>query len=326
MNFLSHAFRRSALFAACILAAPATVLAQKYPDKPIRLIVPFAAAGTTSILARFVAQHLSPLYGQQIIVENKPGAGGHLGAEFVARAAPDGYTLLLGTIGIHAAHALYPSLPYDPARELQPVIILVDLPLALVVNPSFAGKSVQDFLAMAKARPGDLNFSSAGAGSSTHMTGELFQLMSGVKLTHIPYKGSAPAMQDVMGGQVHAMFEQLPTILPQIEGGRLRALGVTSKARAPQLPQVPTIAESGVPGYESTAWFTVAAPAKVPAAIIQKLNADLVAMLSNPEIQARLREQGMNAVGGSSDFASRYYVSETEKWTRVIKTGNLKAE
>ncbi len=312
--------------AACALALSATAGAQAFPDKPIHMIVPFTPAGSTSILARLLAQYLSPLYNQPVIVENKPGAGAHLGAEFVAKAPPDGYTLLLGTIGIHAAHALYAKLPYDPTKDLQPILVAVDLPLALVVNPSFPAKTVQDFVAMAKAKPGEINFGSAGSGSSTHMTGELFHLVAGVKLTHIPYKGSMPAVQDVMGGQTQAMFEQLPTILPQITSGRLRPLGVTGKNRAPALPNVPTIAESGVPGYESTAWFTVATSAKVPGPVVQKLNAGLNTVLSNPEVQAKLKDLGMSAVGGGTDYAAKYFASETEKWTRVIKAGNLKAE
>jgi tripartite-type tricarboxylate transporter receptor subunit TctC len=311
----------------CAVAFSGAAAAQGFPEKPIHIIVPFTPAGSTSILARLLAQYLSPRYNNlPVIVENKPGAGAHLGAEYVAKAAPDGYTLLLGTIGIHAAYALYSKLPYDPAKDLQPVLIAVDLPLALVVNPSFPPRTVQEFLALAKAKPGEINFGSAGSGSSTHMTGELFQLMAGVKLTHIPYKGSMPAVQDVMGGQTQAMFEQLPTILPQINSGRLRPLGVTSKARAPALPNVPTIAESGVPGYESTSWFTVATSSKVPGPIVQKLNADLNAVLASPEVQAKLKDLGMNAVGGSTDYASKFIASETEKWTRVIKAGNLKAE
>jgi tripartite-type tricarboxylate transporter receptor subunit TctC len=310
-------FRPKHLLLACALVVSTAAKAQGYPEKPIHLVVPFTPAGSTTILARFVADYLSPLYGQQVVVENKPGAAGHVGAEFVAHAPADGYTILLGTIGIHAASALYPKLAYDPAKELQPVIVLIELPLVLIVHPSSPAKTVQDFIAMAKAKPGEINFSSAGSGSSTHLTGELFELMSGTKLTHIPYKGSAPAMQDVMGNQVHAMFEQLPTTLPQIQGGRLKALGVTSKARAPQ---------SGVPGYESTGWFTIAAPAKVPAAIVQKLNADLNAMLKSPEYRAKLGDLGMTIVGGTTDFAAKYYASETEKWTRVIRTAHLKAD
>ncbi len=316
-----------ALLAGVALALSGAATAQTFPEKPIHIIVPFSPAGSTSILARLLSQYMSPRYNNlPVIVENKPGAGAHLGAEFVAKAPPDGYTLLLGTIGVHAAHALYPKLTYDPAKDLQPVIVAVDLPLALVVNPSFPAKSVQEFLALAKAKPGEINFGSAGSGSSTHMTGELFKLMAGVNLTHIPYKGSMPAVQDVMGGQTQAMFEQLPTILSQIQSGRLRPLGVTSKTRAPALPNVPTIAESGVPGYESTAWFTIATSSRVPAPIVQKLNADLNAVLANPEVQAKLKDLGMNAVGGTTDYATKYFASETEKWTKVIRAGNLKVD
>jgi len=313
------------LLLACAVAVSAPAFAQTYPDKPIRLVVPFTPAGSTTLLARMISEHLSPQYGQQVLVDNKPGAGAHLGAEFVARAPADGYTFLFGTIGIHAASAIYPKLNYDPAKDLDPVIILVDLPLVLVVHPNSPMKNVAEFVAAAKAKPGDINFSSAGSGSSTHLTGELFALMAGVKMTHIPYKGSAPAMQDVMGNQVHAMFEQLPTVLPQIQGGRLKPLGVTSKARLPQLPEIPTIAEAGVPGYESTSWFTIAAPAKTPAAIIQKMNADLNAMLKTPAFVTRLAGLGMTPVGGTVEYAAKFYASETSKWTNVIKTGNLKA-
>lgn len=314
------------LLLAASLAFSAAAAAQAFPDKALRIVVPFTPAGSTTIVARYVADYLAAAYNQQVIVENKPGAAGHVGADFVAKGPADGHTLLLGTIGIHAAHALYPKLPYDPAKDLQPVIILVEVPLVLVVHPSSPAKNVQEFIAMAKEKPGAINFSSAGSGSSTHLTGELFKLMAGVNLTHIPYKGSAPAMQDVMGNQVQAMFEQLPTTLPQIQGNRLKPLGVTSKARAPQLPNVPTVAESGVPGYESTGWFTIAAPAKVPAAIVQKLNADINAMLRGADHRAKLHDMGMTVVGGSVDFAAKYYASETEKWTRVVRTANLKVD
>lgn len=330
MILLLQVLRRSrlvhAFFAGLAIAVSGGASAQAFPDKPIRLVVPFTAAGSTSILARFVSEHLSPQYGQQVIVDHRPGAAGHVGAEMVARAPADGYTILLSTIGIHAAYALYPKLPYDPAKDLQPVILLVELPLVLVTHPSVPVNSVQEFVAMAKAKPGAINFGSAGSGSSTHMTGELFKQMAGVDLTHIPYKGSAPALQDVIGGQIQAMFEQLPTTISQIQGGRLRALGVTSKARTPRLPNVPTIAESGVPGYESTAWFTIAAPAKTPAVIVQKLNADLNAMLASPDIQKRFGDLGMSVIGGTPDFAAKYYASETEKWTKVIRTGGIRVE
>lgn len=320
-------FRKILLAGVALLLAlaGAPALAQKYPDKQIRLIIPFPPAGTTSILGRFISEHLSPLYGQQIVVDNRPGAGGHLGAELAAHAPPDGYTLMLGTIGIHAAYGLYPKLTYDPAKELTPVIVLVELPLVLAVNPSVPVHTVKEFIDLAKARPGEINFGSAGQGTSTHMTGELFKLMAGVNLTHIPYKGSMPALQDVMGGQIQSMFEQVPTTISQIKAGRLRALGVTSKVRAPSLPDVPPIADT-VPGYESTAWFTVAAPAKTPAAIVQKLNADLNGMLADPKVVARFKELGITPVGGSTEFAAKYFASETEKWNRVIKAAGIKAE
>ncbi len=312
-------------FALLAAAFGSPTLAQKYPDKPIRLVIPFAAAGTTSILGRFISEHLSPLYGQQLVVDNRPGAGGHLGAELVARSTPDGYTIMLGTIGIHAAYGLYSKLTYDPAKELTPIMVLVELPLVLAVHPSLPARTVKEFVDLAKAKPGEINFGSAGSGSSTHMTGELFTLMAGVNLTHIPYKGSMPALQDVMGGQIQSMFEQVPTTISQIRAGRLRALGVTSRGRSPSLPDVPPIIET-VPGYESTAWFTVAAPAKTPAAIVQKLNADLNAMLAAPEIVARFKELGISPVGGSTEFAQKYFASETEKWNRVIKMAGIKAD
>ncbi len=307
--------------ASCLPAA-----AQTFPEKPIRLVIPFAPAGTTSILGRYIAQHLGSLYGQQIVVDNRPGAGGHVGAEIVARAPADGYTLAMGTIGIHAAYSIYQKLTYDPSKELQPVAIMVELPCVVVTHPSLPTRTIKEFVALAKARPGEINFGSAGAGSATHMTGELFKLMAKVNLTHIPYRGSAPALQDVVGGQIQAMFEQLPTTLPQIESGRLRALAVTGNSRAPKLPAVPTVDEAGVPGYESTSWFTVAAPAKVPPAIIQKLNTDLNSMLNTREVQTRFEELGITRVGGTPEAAAKYFVRETEKWSRVIKAAGIRAD
>ena len=288
--------------------------------------MPFAAGGTADVLGRLVAQRLSPQYGHQLVVENRPGSGGHVGAEVAAHATPDGHTVVIGTIGIHAAYGIYSKLAYDPAKDLQPVILLGEVPCVLVVNPSVPARTVGEFLALAKARPGELNFGSAGTGASTHMTGELFKLMAKVDLTHVPYKGSAPALTDLLGGQIQAMFENLPTLPQHIASGKLRALGVTSKARSAALPDVPTIAESGVPGYESTAWFTVAAPSKVPAAVIQKLNADINAFLALPDLQPRLREMGLTVIGGTPEAASRYFAAETVKWNDVIRTARIKAD
>ena len=300
--------------------------AQQFPAKAIRIVVPFAAGGTADVLARVISQRLGPQYGQQVVIDNRPGSGGHVGAEVVARAPADGYTLVLGTIGIHAAYGIYSRLPYEPAKDLQPVVLLAELPCVLIVHPSLPVKNVREFIALAKAQPGAINFGSAGNGSSTHMTGELFKVMAGTNLTHVPYRGSAPALQELIGGQIQAMFENLPTTLAQIAANKVRPLGVTSKERSPNLPSVPTVAEAGVPGYESTAWFTVAAPSKVPAAVIQKLNSDLNALLTAADMQARWRDLGVTPVGGTPDFAAKYFSQETEKWNKVIKAAGIKGD
>jgi tripartite-type tricarboxylate transporter receptor subunit TctC len=288
--------------------------------------VPFAPGGTADVLARTIAQRLGPQYNQQVVIDNRPGSGGHVGAEIVAKAPPDGYTLVLGTIGIHAAYGIYSRLPYDPARDLQPVILFAELPCVLIVHPSLPTKNVREFVALAKAQPGAINFGSAGTGSSTHMTGELFKLMSKTNLTHVPYRGSSLALQDLIGGHIQAMFENLPTTIGPIAANRVRALGVTGKERSPNLPDVMTVAEAGVPGYESTAWFTVGAPSKVTSGIIQKLNADLNATLSAPEMQQRWKDLGITKVGNTPEFAAQYFVRETEKWNSVIKAAGIKAD
>ncbi len=327
MHPVRDRFSRSLRCAVLALAAaPFLVLAQPFPSKSVRMVVPFAAGGTADVLGRLIAQRLSPLYGHQMVVDNRPGSGGHVGAEAAARAAPDGHTVVLGTIGIHAAYGIYSKLAYDPAKDLQPVILLGEVPCVLVLNPSVPIRSVQEFIAFAKARPGELNFGSAGTGSSTHMTGELFKLMAGIELTHVPYKGSAPALTDLMGGQIQAMFENLPTLPQLIATGKVRALAVTSKTRSPALPDVPTVAESGLPDYASTAWFTVAAPGKTPPAVIRKLNADIDAMLHAPDLQPRLRELGLTVIGGTPEAASSYFAQETAKWNAVIKTARIRAD
>ena len=300
--------------------------AQQYPAKPIRLIVPFVAGGSADVLSRVLAQRWTQQYGQQVVVENRPGSGGHVGAEAAARAAPDGYTIVFGTIGIHAAYGIYSKLGYDPARDLQAVAMYADVPCVIIVHPSVPAKSVLEFIALAKRNPGHLNFGSAGSGSSTHMVGEWFKLVTGVSLTHVPYKGSAQAMQDLLGGQIESMFENLPTAIAQIKAGKVRALGMTSKMRSPSMPEVVTVAEAGVPGFEATAWFTIAAPAKVPADIIRKLNADMNAFLKAPEMQPRWVEMGVVPLGGSPADAEKFFVSEREKWNKVIKAAGIRGD
>jgi len=300
--------------------------AQQYPSKPIRLIVPFVAGGSADVLSRVLAQRWTQQYGQQVVVENRPGSGGHVGAEAAARAAPDGYTIVFGTIGIHAAYGIYSKLGYDPARDLQAVAMYADVPCVIIVHPSVPAKNVVEFIALAKKNPGYLNFGSAGSGSSTHMVGEWFKLATGVSLTHVPYKGSAQAMQDLLGGQIESMFENLPTAIAQIKAGKVRALGMTSKMRSPSMPEVVTVAEAGVPGFEATAWFTIAAPAKVPADIVRKLNADMNAFLKAPEMQPRWVEMGVVPLGGSPADAEKFFVSEREKWNKVIKAAGIRGD
>ena len=291
-----------------------------------RMVVPFPAGGTADVLGRIVAQQLGVLNGGQVVVENRPGSGGIIGAETVARGPSDGSVLLLGTIGIHAASKIYRSLPYDPDKDLQPVTILAEVPNVLIVHPSVPAKDVQEFLALARAKPGALNFGSAGNGSSTHMIAELFKLKAKVDLTHIPYRGSAPALNDLVAGQIQVMVENLPTALPFIQNGNVRALGVTSATRSASLPDVPTIAEAGVPGYEATAWFTIAVASSVPAATVASLNADIHKVLQAPDVIERFNALGAVIVGNSVADANAFFASETAKWNDVIEAAQIKID
>src|SRR5437660_7664528 len=254
-------FARALAAALLVVAAPVALGQAAYPTKPVRLVVPYPPGGTTDLLARAAAQKLSEAWGQQVIVANRPGAAGNIGAELVARSAPDGYTLLMGTVGTHAINAsLYAKMPYDHVKDFAPVILVAGVPNVLVVNPQLPVNTVPGLVAYAKANPGKLNFASSGSGTSIHLSGELFKTMTGVQMTHVPYKGSAPALTDLIGGQVQLMFDNLPSALPQIKGGKLRAIAVTSTKRAPALPDIPTMAESGLPGFEASSWFGVLAP------------------------------------------------------------------
>jgi tripartite-type tricarboxylate transporter receptor subunit TctC len=266
---------------------------------PIRIIVP-SSRRTTS--ARDVAQKLTEAWGQQVIVDNRPGAGGNIGSELVAKSAPDGYTLEMGTVGTHAINAsLYAKMPYDHVKDFVPIILVAAVPNVLEVNPSLPVNSVAELIAYAKANPGKLNFASSGSGTSIHLSGELFKVMAGVDMVHVPYKGSAPALQDLIAGQVQLMFDNLPPSLPQIKAGKLRALAVTSVARAPALPDVPTVAEAGLPGFEASSWFGLVAPAGTPPAIVAKINSEVAAWLATPEAKDKLSRQGAAAAGGTPD-------------------------
>jgi tripartite-type tricarboxylate transporter receptor subunit TctC len=293
-----------AAITACIASG---AFAQAYPNHSIRLVVPFPAGGTTDILARDVAKKLTDTLGQSVVVDNRPGAGGNIGADIVAKAPPDGYTLLMGTVGTHAINpSLYAKMPYDHIKDFVPVVLVAGVPNVLVVNPSVPVNSVADLIKLAKSKPGAINFASSGSGTSIHLSGELFKTMTGVDMTHVPYKGSSPALTDLMGGQVQIMFDNLPSSLALMKSGKLRAVAVTSLKRAPALPDVPTISESGVPGFEASSWFGILAPAGTPAPIVAKLNAEVNKWLQSPE-KEQLLAQGAEVAGRAAGTIRRPY-------------------
>ncbi len=301
--------------------------AQAYPTRSIRLVVPFPAGGTTDILARAAAQKLTESMGQSVVVDNRPGAAGNIGADIVAKSAPDGYTLLMGTVGTHAINAsLYSKMPYDHVKDFTPIVLVAGVPNVLVVNPAVPVNSVGDLINLAKAKPGSINFASSGSGTSIHLSGELFKTMAGVDMTHVPYKGSSPALTDLMGGQVQVMFDNLPSSLPQIKAGKLRAVAVTSVKRAPALPDVPTIAESGLPGFEASSWFGILGPAGTPANVVSRINAEVNKWLQSPEAREHLLAQGAESAGGTPERFAAHIRAETDKWAKVVKASGAKVD
>ncbi len=317
----------SMLVAGLGVLATATGQAQTYPTRAITLIVPFPAGGTTDILGRFVGQALSAAWNQPVVVENRGGAGGNIGAAAVAKAAPDGYTLLVGTVGTHAINAsLYTKMPYDTLKDFAPVTQIASVPNMLVVTPSLPVGSVTELIAYAKANPGKLNMASSGNGTSIHLSGELFKVMTGVDMVHVPYKGSAPALNDLMGGQVQLMFDNMPSALPQVKGGTLKALAVTTATRSPAMPDLPTVAEAGVPGFEASSWFGVFAPAGTPKEIVAKLQTEIARILKSPEMTERLAQQGAVAVGNTPDEFGAYVQSELVKWAGVVKASGARVD
>jgi tripartite-type tricarboxylate transporter receptor subunit TctC len=301
--------------------------AAEYPTRPIRLIVPFPPGGGNDILARAVGQRLSPIIGQQIIIDNRGGAGGQLGAELAAKADPDGYTLFLGSIGnLTFLPVLQARLPYDPVRDFAPVTLLATSAFILVVNPEVPAKSLKEFIALAKAKPGQLNYGSAGSGSSLHMTAELFKLETRLDITHVPYKGTSPALIDLLANQVQMMFSTMPTMVPHVKSGKLRALGVSSTTRAEAVPDVPTVAEAGVPGFDVLNWQGIVVPKKTPDAIVQKLSRALLTTLKSPEMIKVLATQGLDAAGGTPEQFGALIKSEIEKYAKVAKEAKLRLE
>jgi tripartite-type tricarboxylate transporter receptor subunit TctC len=301
--------------------------AQTYPSKPIRLVVPFPPGGTTDILARTVGQKMTENWGQPVVIDNRPGAGGNIGSDLVAKAAPDGYTLLMATISTHAINvSLYKNLPFDSVRDFAPVSRIGTLPNILIVHPSVPVKSVKELIELAKSKPGELNFASSGVGTSLHLSGELFNSMAGVKLVHVPYKGSSPALADLLGGQVKIMFDNLPSALPHVKAGKLKPLAVTSAKRATVLPEVPTVMESGLPGFEVTSWFAIFVPAKTPTEIVAKLNGEIVKILNSGDVKEKLAQIGVDPAPTTPEALAAFAKAETEKWGKVVKATGASAD
>jgi tripartite-type tricarboxylate transporter receptor subunit TctC len=316
------------IFAAIALASLAGMAqAQAWPSKPIKWVVPFAPGGTTDILARTVGEKLAVALGQPVIIENKPGAGGGVGAEFTAKSAPDGYTIMGGTISTHAINAsLYKSLPYDPVKDFVAITLIARVPNMLVINPSVPAKDVKELIALLKANPGKYSFASSGNGTSQHLSGELFKSMSGTDMQHIPYKGSPPALQDVVGGQVAMTFDNITTALPLAKAGKLRALAVTTAKRSSVAPEVPTLAESGLPGFEVGSWQGVFAPAGTPPEIVKRLNAEIVKALNMPDVREKLSGLGAEIVADSPEEFSALVKAEVAKWADVVKKSGAKVD
>ena len=301
--------------------------AQSFPSKPIRLICPFPPGGAVDIASRAIAAELSKNLGQPVTVDNKPGAGGNIGGAETARSAPDGYTLFMTTSGISAINPfLYAKMPFDPLKDLAPVAALVSLNNVLVVHPSVKANSVSELVALAKAQPGAVTYASSGSGTSIHMSGEMLKHLAGINMTHIPYKGSAPALTDLMGGQVMIMLDNIPSALPHIKTGKLRALATTGAKRDPLLPDLPTIAEAGVTGYESGVWFGLAVPAGTPKEIIAKLNAEAVKSTKAPDYVKRMTELGYNIIGSNPDQMAEMLRNEVTRWGPIVKASGAKAD
>ncbi len=299
-----------------------------FPAKAIRIVVPFPPGGVTDRLARMVAQKMQEGWGQPVVAENRPGASGMIAAEAVAKSAPDGYTLMMGHIGTHAINvSLFSKLPYDPVKDFAPVSLLVSVPNVLLVHPSVPANSVQELVALAKARPGTLNFASPGSGTSGHMSAELFKALAGIDIVHVPYKGPGPALQDLVAGQVNMLFDTVASSMPQVRGGKLKGLAVTSRERSAIAPDVPTMIEAGVSGYEIAPWFAAYAPAGTPPAVVNKLQAEMARILSLPDVRAAfVDQQGMTLIASSPDELGAHTQREIAKWAQVVKATGAKAE
>lgn len=331
MNPIRSTARRTVLraVAAATMGAalmPAAFAADKFPSKPITMVVPFVAGGTTDILARIVGQSLGEELGQPVIIDNRAGAGGNIGGQFAARSAADGYTIFMGTVGTNAINEwLYKKMPFNPNKDFAPLTRVANVPNLLVANPQQPFKDVKELIAYGQATPGKVNFGSSGSGSSIHLSGELFKMMTKVDMVHIPYKGSAPAVTDLLGNQIAIMFDNMPSAIQHVRSGKLRPLAVTTAKRSPELPDVPTVAEAGVPGYEATSWFGLFAPAKVPADVQAKLHAAIIKVLQKPDVIKKIADQGGEVVTESQAEFAKFIAAENEKWKKVVKTSGATA-
>jgi tripartite-type tricarboxylate transporter receptor subunit TctC len=313
--------------AAILVAAAGATTAQPYPSRPIRLVVPFAPGGSADFVGRLVGQKLSETVGQQVVVENRGGGSGMIGNEQVAKSVPDGYTLTIGTLGPFAVNqSLFGKMPYDPVRDFAPVTLTGSASHVLVAHPSIPVTTVKDLIALAQARPGQLTFASSGIGNATHLTGELFKYLAKVNMVHVPYKGGGPAMTDLMGGQVSFSFASMPSALPHVRSGRLRAIAVSAGKRSPAIPELPTVAESGLPGFASEDWQGILAPAKTPPEIVARLNGELQRVLGLPELKEKLIAAGFEARTSTPEGFADFIKAETVKWARVVKEAGIKAE
>jgi len=312
------------LAAALLVALPAA--GQNYPTRPVRVIVPFAAGGNTDITARAIGAKLSEVFGQQIVVENRPGGATNIGSELVAKAPPDGYTILMGgaTNAINMSTQAKP--PYDTLRDFAPVVLCVKGANVLTIHPSLPAKNLKELIALARARPGQLNFASSGLGSSNQMAGELFKFMANVNIVHVPYKGNAPALTDTLAGNVEMMFSGVPVIIPHVQSGRLRAIAIGSLKRFTAIPEVPTLDESGLKGYEATTWFGLMAPAKTPKEIVTRWNVEVDKILASPDLSTRFLNEGLEPMGGTQEAFSRFIRVEIDKYAKLVKASGMKPQ
>ena len=313
------------IFALLLATSAFSAVAQTYPARPVRVVVAFAPGTTSDIVGRMISERLTQTMGQSFVVENRTGAGGTIGAEFVARAAPDGYTLLLSTAALPVSAWVFPGLKYDTGKDFASVTVMTHSPLALAANLNFAPKTVRELIDYAKANPGKVSFGSAGVGTSHHLTGEKFKLDTGIDMVHVPYKGSGPAHVDLLGGQIQLMFDNIVALMPHFKAAKLRPLAVSSAKRHPLLPDVPSIAEAGVRDFQTVAWFGFVAPAATPREIVNRLNSEILKALAIPDVRQRLLDAGSEIIGNSPEAADRFLRSELERWGTVVRAANVKA-